>query len=357
MYKKFLTILSVLLAFSAGLSAETATAADEPEKLDVKALIFGHIGDSYEWHIATFGDKHVSIPLPVIVYGENNGFSVFMSSELHHSDSYNGYCYGKADGAYAGKIVELDADGNEVRPWDFSLTKNALALLINCGLVIFLILWLAKWYKTRPLEAPTGVRGILEMLTVSILDDLIKPCVGEDYEKFAPYLLTVFYFIFINNLMGLIPIFPGGANTTGNIAITFVLALCTFVAVNVFGTKEYWKEILWPDVPIWMKAFPLMPAIEMFGIFTKPFALMIRLFANIMAGHAIVLGLTSLVFITATMGAAICAGMSLVSVLFTIFMDCVELLVAYIQAYVFTMLSSVFIGLARVKPHTEIDKK
>ncbi len=353
MYKKFLTILSFVLAFSVNLFAETAeTAAEEPEKLDVKALIFGHIGDSYEWHIATFGDKHVSIPLPIIVYGANNGFSVFLSSELHHSDSYNGYRYGRADGAYTGKIVELDADGNEVRPWDFSLTKNALALLINCGLVIALILWLGKWYKTRPLEAPNGVRGILEMLTVSILDDLIKPCVGEDYEKFAPYLLTVFYFIFINNLMGLIPIFPGGANTTGNIAITFVLALCTFIAVNVFGTKEYWKEILWPDVPIWMKAFPLMPAIELFGIFTKPFALMIRLFANIMAGHAIVLGLTSLVFITATMGAAICAGMSLVSVLFTIFMDCVELLVAYIQAYVFTMLSSVFIGLARVKPHT-----
>ncbi len=355
MYKRFLTILSALLLLSATLFAETPAPADEPEKIDVKALIFGHIGDAYEWHITTLGDKHIAIPLPIIVYGENNGFSIFMSSKLHHSDSYNGYRYGRADGAYAGKIVELDANGNEVRPWDFSLTKNALALIINCGLVIALILWLAKWYKNRPLEAPTGVRGILEMLTVSILDDLIKPCVGKDYAKFAPYLLTVFYFIFINNLMGLIPIFPGGANTTGNIAITFVLALCTFVAVNLFGTKEYWKEILWPDVPIWMKAFPLMPTIELFGIFTKPFALMIRLFANIMAGHAIVLGLMSLIFITATMGAAICTGMSLVSVLFTIFMDCVELLVAYIQAYVFTMLSSVFIGMAQVK-HTNSEK-
>ena len=352
MRNRFFIILSMVLLAATNLCAEPAatdSVADEGERLDVKALIFNHIGDAYEWHITTIGDTHITIPLPIIVYGENNGFSIFLSSRLHHAESYNGYRYGAADGAYAGKIVELDAEGNEVRPLDLSLTKNALALLINCALVMCLILWLTKWYKSRPMEAPTGVRGILEMLTVSLLDDLIKPCVGQNYQKFAPYLLTVFYFIFINNLMGLIPIFPGGANTTGNIAITFVLALCTFVAVNVFGTKEYWKEILWPDVPVWLKAIPLMPAIELFGIFTKPFALMIRLFANIMAGHAIVLGLTSLVFITASMGAAICAGMSLVSVLFTIFMDCVELLVAYIQAYVFTMLSSVFIGMAQVK--------
>lgn len=357
MNKRRIGIVCLLLMMSVSLVAETTTQPDAPpEKLDVKSLIFNHIGDSYEWHITTIGDTHITIPLPIIVYGEH-GFRIFLSSALHHADNYDGYRYGQADGAYAGKIVEWDADGNEIRPWDFSLTKNALALLINCTLVICLILWLAKWYKTKPMEAPTGVRGILEMLTVSILDGLIKPCVGKDYERFAPYLLTVFWFIFINNLMGLIPIFPGGANTTGNIAITFVLALCTFIAVNVFGTKEYWKEILWPDVPIWMKAIPLMPLIELFGIFTKPFALMIRLFANIMAGHAIVLGLTSLVFITATMGAGICAGMSVVSVLFTIFMDCVELLVAYIQAYVFTMLSSVFIGLSRVEAHHEIEQK
>jgi F-type H+-transporting ATPase subunit a len=187
---------------------------------------------------------------------------------------------------------------------------------------------------------------------MNINDDVIKPCIGKDYRKFAPYLLTVFFFVFINNLMGLIPIFPGGANVTGNIAITFVLALFTFVIVNVFGTKEYFREIFWPDVPLWLKVpIPLMPAIELVGVFTKPFALMIRLFANILAGHSIVLGLTCLVFVTVSLGHAMNTSMTVVSVLFTVFINMVELLVAYIQAYVFTMLSAVFIGLARVEPH------
>jgi F-type H+-transporting ATPase subunit a len=192
----------------------------------------------------------------------------------------------------------------------------------------------------------------MEMFIMNINDDVIKPCIGKDYKRFAPYLLTVFFFIFLNNLMGLIPIFPGGANVTGNIAITFVLALCTFVIVQVFGTKEYWKEIFWPDVPLWLKVpIPIMPAIEVVGVFTKPFALMIRLFANILAGHSIVLGLTCLVFVTVKLGVTMNTSMSVVSVLFSVFINLVELLVAYIQAYVFTMLSAVFIGLARVEPH------
>ncbi len=350
MNKRLIFIL--LVAFVSVFSAEKMRAeetADTTQKLDVKGIIFDHISDAYEWHITTIGETHVTIPLPIIVYGETNGFKVFLSSELHHHDSYCGYRYGKEGGKYAGKIVELNAAGEEVRPWDFSLTKNALALLINSFILGVVILWVASWYKRRPMEAPKGLRGALEMLIMSIQDDLIKPCIGKDYKRYSPYLLTAFFFIFFNNLMGLIPIFPGGANTTGNIAVTLVLALCTFFAVNIFGTKEYWKEIIWPDVPIWMKAIPLMPLIELFGIFTKPFALMIRLFANIMAGHSIVLGLTCLVFITASMGAAVNAGMTFVSVFFTIFMDCLELLVAYIQAYVFTMLSSVFIGLSRVE--------
>jgi len=181
---------------------------------------------------------------------------------------------------------------------------------------------------------------------------VIKPCVGIHYKKYAPYLLTVFFFIFINNLMGLIPIFPGGANVTGNIAITFVLALITFLLVNIFGSKEYWREILWPDVPLWLKApIPLIPIIELVGIFTKPFALMVRLFANMLAGHSIVLGLTCLIFVTVSMGNAMNTSMTVVSVVFSVFIGIVELLVAYIQAYIFTMLSAVFIGLARVERH------
>ena len=158
--------------------------------------------------------------------------------------------------------------------------------------------------------------------------------------------------LLVNNLMGLVPIFPGGANVTGNIAVTLILAICTFIFTNVFGTKEYWKEIFWPDVPTWLKApVPMMPLIEFFGIFTKPFALMIRLFANIMAGHAAILSLIAIIFITAKVGPVINGSMTAVAVIFGIFMDALEVLVAFIQAYVFTMLSAVFIGLSRVKGH------
>jgi F-type H+-transporting ATPase subunit a len=214
----------------------------------------------------------------------------------------------------------------------------------------------ANWYKKRagkPENAsPKGFVAFVEMVVMSIVDDVIKPCIGKNYKRYTPYLLTVFFFIIINNLLGLIPVFPGGANVTGNIAITCVLALCTFIIVNVFGSKEYWKEIFWPDVPWWLKVpVPLMPAIEIVGLFTKPFALMIRLFANILAGHAIVLGLTCIVFLTVGLGVAMNTGMTLLSVIMTIFIDCVELLVAYIQAYVFTMLSAVFIGLSQIEPH------
>ena len=181
-------------------------------------------------------------------------------------------------------------------------------------------------------------------------DEVIKGCIGEDYRRYAPYLLTAFFFVLVNNLMGILPIFPGGANVTGNIAITLVLALCTFLFTNICGTKAYWKDIFWPKVPLWLKVpVPLMPMIELFGIFTKPFALMIRLFANIMAGHAAILSLVAIIFITVKAGPVINGSMTVISVLFGIFMDMLELLVAFIQAYVFTMLSAVFIGLSRVK--------
>ena len=191
------------------------------------------------------------------------------------------------------------------------------------------------------------------MFIMMVENDVIKACIGKEYKRYSPYLLTAFFFIFVNNIMGIIPIFPGGANVTGNIAVTFVLALCTFITVNVFGNKEYWKEILWPEVPTWLKfPVPIMPAIELFGIFTKPFALMIRLFANIMAGHSAILALTSIIFVTVSMGVVVNSLMTGVSFLFIIFMDCMEILVAFIQAYVFTMLSSVFIGLSR-QEHAE----
>jgi len=199
------------------------------------------------------------------------------------------------------------------------------------------------------MSVPGGWVGIVEMLIVFVNDGVIKDNIGKGYRPYAPYLLTVFFFVLINNLMGLIPIFPGGANVTGNIAITLVLALSTFFIVNFSGTKHYWKEIVWPDTPVFLKVpIPIMPFVEIFGVFTKPFSLMIRLFANIMAGHTIILGLTCLIFVTVSLGSTINVSMTVVSVLFTVFMSFVELLVACIQAYIFTMLSAIYIGQAKV---------
>ena len=327
----------------------------EKTELDMKELILEHIGDAYEWHITTIGENHISIPLLVIVKGENSGWQVFLSSEFHHGHSeYNGFYISNSE-EYKGKIVEKSSTGEEIRPWDFSITKNVASLLMGSILLVSIILSIANWYKRRAKrgehEAPKGFVGFMEMFIMNVYDDIIRPCVGKDHAKFAPYLLTAFFFIFINNIMGLIPIFPGGANLTGNIAVTFVLALFTFFIVNISGTKEYWREIFWPDVPLWLKIPPIMPIIEIVSVLTKPFALMIRLFANILAGHSIVLGLTCLIFVTVSLGAVINTSMTIVSVVLTIFINLVEILVAYIQAYVFTMLSAVFIGLARVEPH------
>lgn len=319
------------------------------EDFDMKGIIDEHLSDNYWWHITTWKDSHISIYLPVIVRAQDGKWHTFSSRRLSHGETYESFTIA-GDGKYAGKIVQYGEDGSVYRPWDISITKNALALMINAAVMIVVFLSVARWYKRRPEHAvPGGFVGAVEMLVTSLEDDVIKPNVGPDYKRYTPFLLTIFFFIFINNLMGLVPIFPGGANTTGNIAVTLGLALCTMVAVNVFGNREYWKEILWPDVPLWVK--PIMIPIELFGIITKPFALMVRLLANIFAGHMIILALTFLVFGTVKMGVGINAGMSAFSVILSVFMLCLELLVAYIQAYVFTILSSVFIGLSRPSHH------
>ena len=270
-----------------------------------------------------------------------------MSSKISHGHSYNGFRVA-TNGDNQGKLVEINAAGSEVRPLDLSLTKNASALLFSSSLLLFLILRVASFYKRNPLQTPGGWKGMIEVMVLYIRDGVIKENVGEDYAKYSSYLLTIFFFILLNNLMGLIPIFPFGANVTGNIAITFLLALCTFMIVNVSGTKAYWKEIVWPDTPLFLKLpVPIMPFVNAFEVFTKPFSLMIRLFANIMAGHTIILGLTCLIFVTVSMGAAVNSGMTVLSVILTVFMNFIELLVACIQAYIFTMLSAVYIGQAK----------
>ena len=331
--------------------AITPQQEEEENTVDVKEIVFGHIGDSYEWHITTWGKTHITIPLPIIVYSGSTGWHVFLSSRLEENGgTYEGLSIAPEGSKYEGKLVEYNAAGEQVRPWDISITKVTFALLFNSVLLLVIVLSVAHWYRKRPqgAKAPGGFVGFMEMFIMMVNDDIIKSCVGPNYRKFAPYLLTAFFFIFINNMMGLIPFFPGGANVTGNIAVTMVLAICTFLAVNIFGTKHYWKDIFWPDVPWWLKVpVPMMPFIEFFGIFTKPFALMIRLFANMLAGHMAMLVLTCLIFISASMGPALNGTLTVASVLFNIFMNALELLVAFIQAYVFTMLSAVFIGLAQ----------
>lgn len=347
---RYITILLLLLLAAPFESAKASSNGD----VDVNELVFGHIGDAYEWHIATLGQTHLSIPLPVIVKSQE-GWKVFSSSRLKDGKTYQGL-YIAHGGAYDGKVVEQTPAGEEIRPFDLSITKNVLGLMINSTLMVIIFMACVRWYKKHPVEqgAPKGGVGMIEALVLMIYNDVIKECIGEDYKRYAPYLLTAFFFVLINNLMGLVPIFPGGANITGNIAITLVLALFTFAFTNIFGTKEYWREILWPDVPVWLKApVPMMPVIEFFGILTKPFALMIRLFANIMAGHAAILSLVAIIFITVKSGAVINGSMTFMAVVFGIFMDALEVLVAFIQAYVFTMLSAVFIGLSRVKGEHE----
>lgn len=308
------------------------------EGLDVSKLIFEHLGDSYEWHIV----EGAVIPLPCILIGEQ-GVDAFMSNKLEHGATYQGYHIAE-EGDYEGKIVNAAGE----RPFDISITKNVLELFIVCTLLCSVVLGLARWYrKNGSKKAPGGFVGMMEAVIDFIDKDVAKESIGHGYERFSPYLMTVFLFILTSNLLGLLPVFPGGANLTGNIAVTLTCAVSAFIAINFFAPKGYYKSIFWPDVPIFLKApLPIMPTIEFIGVFTKPFSLTVRLFANIMAGHIIILALTSVVFVTAKMGTAMCASMTAVSVLFCIFMNCLELLVAFIQAYVFTILTANFIGLA-----------
>ncbi len=320
---------------------------DEP--LNISEIVLEHLADSYEWHIATYEGKHIGFPLPIIIRSSQTGEWHFCTEHsLPDGFFFNPEAHGK--------IYEQMADGSTVRPLDLSITRNVLQIWIVVAVLLVVFLSCARWYKKRDKtsKAPTGFIGAVELLVTMINDDVIKASIGEKhYKPYAPYLLTVFFFIFVTNLLGLLPIFPGGSNVTGNINITFFLALCTMLAINLFGNKEYWKEILWPDVPIFLKAIPLMPAIELFGVFTKPFALMIRLFANMMAGHAMILSFSCVIFLGWTMGVGLGIGLNIFSIIMLLFMNALELLVAFVQAYVFTMLSSVFIGLAHKEHHAE----
>ncbi len=338
------------------LALPVSAAEKDGKPLDVTSVIMGHIQDTYEWHITDIGDRYIIINLPVIVKS-STGWHVFSTSQFSEDADAKGYRKGPFNlsiaslGDNAGKIVELQGN-REVLPFDISITKTVACMFIDIIILLLCILLPARWYRKHKASdpAPKGFTGFIEMLVVYVEDNIVKPGIGEGYEKYSPYLLTCFFFIFTCNLMGLMPFPPGGGNVTGNIAVTFILALATFLITQFSGTRHYWKDIFWPDVPTWLKApVPLIPFIEFIGIFTKPFALMIRLFANMMAGHAIALALTCIIFLVAGEAAATFYGMSLLSVVMSIFMMCLECLVCFIQAMVFTMLSSIFIGLAKAK--------
>lgn len=336
----------------------TQLMASEGESSEFSAgdFIFGHTRNAYGWHVTTLvgdnGEKtHVTIPLPVIVKSEREGWLLFSSARLEEG-SYttpNGTEFRLSKEASSiGRLMEV-VDGKEVRPWDLSITKDVAEVLIAAIFLLVVFMSLARHYKRAPMKAPGGFLGCIEVVVLFIVNEVCKPCIGKDYKRYTPYLLTVFFFIWTVNILGMIPIFPGGANVTGNLAVTMVLACITFVFINVFASKEYWKDIfLVPAAPMWLKLpVPIMPLLEFVGIFTKPLALMIRLFANILAGHIIELVFMVLIFIFGMQSQALGTGVGVFSVAFALFMQVLEVLLVSIQAYVFTLLSAVFIGLSR----------
>ena len=377
-------LLVMFITSPVKLMAAENDASSHEESLDVKEIIFEHLGDGYGWEVPF---AHVyRIPLPVIVRAEDGKWFCFSSADLTKIEITRNEETGKTKKHLVPVVKSIERDGkiykfelshseqnkdkvvqlitnpngtvSEYRPFDISITKNVAALWIAAIIVTALVMWLVRFYRKNEFKAPRKGLGFLEMLISFVYYDTIKATLGENARKFGPYLLTAFFFILVMNLVGLIVIFPGGANLTGNIAVTLVLALCTFIATNLFGTKHYWKEIFWPDVPLFLKfPLPIMQFIEVFGIFTKPAALCVRLFANMMGGHIIVITLTLLIFIFAAFGSVATGGATVISVLFSVFMLALDVLVSFIQAYVFTLLSALFIGMAVVKEDEHHGKK
>lgn len=363
MKKRFLLFLLFILPLSvvfASQEQEKHEATSEKKEFDAGAFIFDHIIDSHEWHVATYKETHITVPLPIILHSKTSGWHFFMSNQFHHGHSDYSFDDGKfrlmLEGENKGKIIELDSSGQQLTqlPLDLSMTKNVVALMVSLAIMLWVFIKVAKAYTRREGKAPSGLQNFIEVIILFIRDEVARPSIGEKkYERFMPYLLMVFFFILLNNLMGLVPLVPGGANVTGNINITFLLAILTFIITNLNTTKDFWKHIFnTPGVPWWLKfPLPIMPFVEFLGVFTKPFALMIRLFANITAGHIIVLTFYCLIFFFGNMHYGLGLGTSLFSIPFTIFMTLLELLVAFVQAFVFTLLSASFIGAAMEEHH------
>lgn len=353
-----LAIMAFLLIPGISNAAEKQESQEEglvSKSFEPGKFVIEHVSDAYEWHIASFGETHLSVPLPIILYSKNTGLNVFMSTRFHHGhESYNNFRI-EHEGEHEGKIVELNDQGQIIDlPVDLSITKTVAGIFVSVIVMLFIFLNIAKSAKRSANRAPSGMQNLFEPIILFIRDEVAKPAIGEKrFEKFMPFLLTAFFFILINNLLGLVPIFPFGANVTGNIAVTMVLALFTFFITTFNTNKHYWKEIYNPEVPWWLKfPIPLMPIVELTGVITKPFVLMVRLFANMLAGHLIVTVFVSLIFIFAKlMGIEAGLGVSVVSVAFSVFMVLLDVLVSFIQAYVFTLLSALYFGMAAPEHH------
>ena len=354
--KSILLIFAVVFAAAPAFAQE---AGEEKEGISLKEILFGHVQDSYQWHITDIGGEPVVIPLPMIFYSQNSGFHVMCSSSFAHEPDANMLRQGP-DGFYIqgaedekGQVVEQVNGQLQPVCFDISITKQVCVLFIDAIILLLCILIPARWCKKHKVDdpAPKGFTGLMHMFIMSIYNDLIKSTLGEKADKYAPYLLTCFFFIFFANLMGVVPFPPGGGNITGNVAVTAFLALCTFLITNVTGNGHYWREIFWPEVPTWLKCpVPLMPVIELFGVFIKPVVLCVRLFANMLAGHAIAISLSCMIFIMFAlggfMGNLLGGIITPVSVFMSIFMMFLELLVCYIQAMVFTLLSAIYINMS-----------
>ncbi len=355
---KLLVSLFVFAVSQVAFASDDSHTPVEEKAFDITELIMHHIKDEHSWTLWSFTNDenqevHVTIPLPVIVYA-NGRLDIFLSSAFHHGEQIvdkgkNAYIL------YHEKIylanIQNQLEFNEThevlnaKPLDFSITRNVASMIIIATLMLVIFLIAAHRYNLTEYHIPRGLTGIFEPIILFIRNEIAEPNIGKhDAHRFMGYLLTVFFFILFNNIVGLIPFFPGGSNVTGNIAVTMTLAVFTFIITNINGSKDYWKHMLMPDgVPKWI--LPILIPIEIIGLFTKPFALMIRLFANITAGHIIILSLISMIFIFKSLSLAP------VSVAFGLFMDLLEILVAFLQAYIFTMLSALFIGMAVQKHH------
>ncbi|QRR01741.1 F0F1 ATP synthase subunit A [Dyadobacter sandarakinus] len=308
---------------------------ENEQKFNIGDMIMHHIADSHEWEFS----HGAVLPLPVILYSQDRGLEVFSSSNFHNEHhEYNGYHLVHGDS----EVIQPVDESRKV--YDFSITKNVASMLLSALILILVFTSIASWYKNNKGKAPKGFQSAMEVIILFIRDEVVKPNVGPKYEKYLPYLLTLFFFILINNILGLL---PGSANLTGNIAVTMTLAILTFIIVHLNANGNYYKHLLSPPgVPA--PLLLIMIPVEIVGVFMKPFSLMVRLFANITAGHIILLSLFGLIFIFQSIFIA-----PVIS-LFALFLNFIEIMVAFIQAFIFTLLSSMYIGSA-IEEHGHAD--